>query len=88
MGFALFAALTLASCGNSQPSVKASPASGILGIVVIGHGGMQPSPPTLSLLLGGFGLSEAMPYPKTTVVVRATSGSTTGAVVAQVRTNA
>lgn len=69
----------LASCGGGKPAT-----SGVFGIVVINYPSVS-KPATPSPLPGGFGLSGMQPYPRATVVVRATSGSNSGRVVARIR---
>ena len=89
----LLVALSLASCSSAkQPTKQASKASGVVGIVEIGQGGMRvfnPTPSPIPVLSpGGFGLGGDFPYPDVTVVGNAASGKKTGVVVARVRPNA
>jgi hypothetical protein len=81
------AMLALASCGGAaspRPVASTSSSSGVYGIAVTTPAGMIPAGQPASSLPGGFGLSDMVPAGDTTIIVKATSGSSRGNVVARV----
>ena len=87
---AVLVAVTLASCSSTKhPAPQPSHASGIFGIVVMNNPTNMTSLPTSSPLPDGFGLDTDRPTnAPVTVLVKATTGTNAGKVVATVKPTA